>query len=138
MTQTHLHFPLRSDPACVCGVRQTLENACKEQGFDCETCDAIGLCINEALANVIHHAYDHARHFPIELNVDFSDDGVEFTLRDWGSGIDPTTLPARADDPTEPGGLGLMLMRQIMDRVEFLPQPDGMVLKMSRRKSTGK
>lgn len=138
MNPPPLRFSLKSDPSCLCDVREQLEKACAEQGYSHECCDQVGLGINEALANVIRHAYTQAPGKPIDMTVEFLPESMEISIRDWGSGYDPTPLLSRPKDPLQPGGLGLILMQQTFDRVQFLPQPDGMVLKLLRKKVQGK
>jgi anti-sigma regulatory factor (Ser/Thr protein kinase) len=41
-------------------------------------------------------------------------------------------LDAARHDPLKPGGLGLPCMKQLMGSVEFVPQADGMLLRMYR------
>ena len=61
---------------------------------------------------------------------------IVVTLRDWGAGIDPSTLPCRAYDPLEPGGVGLICLQQWMDRVSYAAQPDGgMLTTLTRRRA---
>ena len=55
-------------------------------------------------------------------------------IRDWGNGVNPGAIPPRAHDPATPGGIGLICLRSMMDRAEFTPQPDGMLLTLSKRR----
>ena len=56
------------------------------------------------------------------------------SIRDWGNGVDPSTMPCREYDPLEPGGVGLICLKQWMDDVRYTPQRDGMLLTMKRAK----
>jgi serine/threonine-protein kinase RsbW len=94
---------------------------------------AVGLCVNEALANVIRHAYNGALGRPIEVTARWASDGLVITIRDWGNGEIPP--PPRRRDPLEPGGLGLICLKELMDESIFQPQPDGMLLTLVKRKS---
>jgi serine/threonine-protein kinase RsbW len=120
-----------SDPAALASVRRALEAFCRTCGFDEPAVGEIGLCVNEAMANIIRHAYAGAADRPIELVAAFAEGRVRIRLRDWGDGKDPTWCRGN-DDPLTPGGLGLHCMRQLMDSVRFVPQADGMVLEMER------
>jgi anti-sigma regulatory factor (Ser/Thr protein kinase) len=97
--------------------------------------------VNEALANVIRHAYEGADGKPIRVLVEYcaaEKDGpgeLRVTIRDWGNGVNPVELPAKPQDPLRPGGLGLVCLGKLMDDVAFAPQPDGgMLLTMVKRK----
>jgi serine/threonine-protein kinase RsbW len=123
---------INSDPATLAPARHAVEELALSGGFDAVACGEIALCVNEAIANVIRHAYDGATGRPIELSAELKDDAIHIRIRDWGNGVNPETLPAKPRDPLTPGGLGLICLRSMMDRVVFTPQPDGMLLEMSR------
>jgi serine/threonine-protein kinase RsbW len=135
--QETLKLNITSDPANLAEVRRAVESLCRQHGFDDASIDDVGLCVNEALANVIRHAYDGAIDRPIEVSVDCDQRAVTVRIRDWGNGIDPSAKPIAPKDPLKPGGLGLICLRKMMDSTEFLPQNDGMLLIMSRLKNRG-
>ncbi len=120
-----------SDPAFVGPVRRAIEHFCQSVGFDAAAAGEVGLCVNEAMANVIRHAYSGARDRPIELTSDFTGDSVRIELRDWGNGRRPPEEPRH--DPERPGGLGLVCLKSLLDEVRFAPQPDGMLLTLKRK-----
>ena len=138
-----LRLRIRSDPANLAPVRKAVEDLALAHGFDASACGEIALCVNEALANVIRHAYGGASDRPIELTADVlqndeaggDDSALRLRIRDWGSGVNPEDLPPKRRDPLTPGGLGLICLRKMMDDVRFTPQPDGMLLEMTRRKN---
>jgi serine/threonine-protein kinase RsbW len=84
---------------------------------------SINLAIEEALTNTISYGYDDTEHHEIEL--DFSKTGSQLTIniQDDGHPYDPTskedpdiTLSAE-DRPI--GGLGIFLIKKLMDQVEY-------------------
>jgi serine/threonine-protein kinase RsbW len=132
-----LRLNILSDPATLAGVRHEVEGLCAENGFSQQATGDVGLCVNEALANVMRHAYAGANDRNIDLQADVDERGVTIRIRDWGNGVDPSKLPPKKQslgDLLKPGGLGLLCLRQMMDRVEFQPQEDGMLLTMEKRK----
>src|SRR3954465_6314897 len=136
-----LRLKITSDPATLASTRRAVEMFAAQCGFDETARGEIGLVINEALANVMRHAYQGATDQPIELSAQKTDEGIHLTIRDWGLGVNPMDLPPKKHDPMKPGGVGLICMRQMMDDIQFQKQPDGMLLTMSRgvlrRKSHG-
>lgn len=130
---SELELRITSDPANLAAVRHRLESLAGECGLDQQSCDAVGLCVNEALANVIRHAYRGAADRPIQIAARSVDDGLRIAIRDWGVGTDPLLEPPRPRDPLTPGGVGLICLRELMDQVQFIPQGDGMLLVMIRR-----
>lgn len=127
---------ITSDPANLATARKAIEDLACACGFDAGACGEIALCVNEALANVMRHAYGGATDRPIELSADGDERSatLRIRIRDWGSGVNPQTLPPKKRDPMTPGGLGLVCLRKMMDDVRFTPQPDGMLLEMTRRR----
>jgi anti-sigma regulatory factor (Ser/Thr protein kinase) len=117
-------FP--SHPAHLGTVRRAIEAFCRRTKLGEPACDELGLVVNEAMANVIRHAYAGATDRPIEVTVEKLGDGVRIAIRDWGNGRvpKPTDNPAAAD-PLMPGGLGLICLRRLTDDARFEPQPDG-------------
>jgi anti-sigma regulatory factor (Ser/Thr protein kinase) len=59
----------------------------------------------------------------IEVAVELREDAVEMTIQDEGPAFDPLLLPepdvTAALDERRPGGLGVHLVRKLMDRVEY-------------------
>jgi serine/threonine-protein kinase RsbW len=132
--QAKLRLKIVSDPANLAGVRQAIEGLCASGGFDTSSCEEVGLCVNEALANVIRHAYQGATDKPVEVSAEVLDGSVRISIRDWGNGINPEHVPVAPHNPLRPGGLGLICLRQMMHQVVFTPQQDGMLLEMTRKK----
>jgi anti-sigma regulatory factor (Ser/Thr protein kinase) len=125
---------ISSSPANVAPTRKALEFFAQGCGFDEASRGEVGLVVNEALANVIRHAYRDAHDRPIEVVAECVDEELRISIRDWGCGTDPLELPCRERDPLRPGGLGIICMRDLMDEISFFRQSDGMLLKMTRRK----
>jgi anti-sigma regulatory factor (Ser/Thr protein kinase) len=127
-----------SDPVQIAPVRLAVERLAADSGFDAKAVGEVGLCVNEAIANVIRHAYGGKADRPIHVRAHFDAklDQLDVLIRDWGKGINPDTLPVKPKqlDPLLPGGLGLICLKQMMTAVVFTPQPDGMLLTMSRRR----
>jgi serine/threonine-protein kinase RsbW len=135
MSQPTLHRRLTSDTAQVGPTRRAIEDFAAEQGFDDVAAGEIGLVVNEALANIIRHAYAGASGEPVELQAAMVGPLLEIRLRDWGNGKIPDLTREKCEqDLLIPGGLGLLCLKKMMDEIEFVPQPDGMMLKMRRQK----
>src|SRR5579862_344603 len=129
-----LTLKITSDTGQVAPTRRMIENFASQAGFDEVAVHQIGLVVNEALANVIRHAYAGAKDRPIVVTAECrrvpgaaSGSHVRqicVTIRDWGKGDVPADRTNQPRDPLTPGGIGMICMKQLMDRVEFVPQPD--------------
>jgi serine/threonine-protein kinase RsbW len=135
MSASHaLELRVSSDPVNLAGVRKALEQFAAEQGFDHNTVAEVGLVVNEAMANVIRHAYQGRTDRPMHLIADADPRQLTIELRDWGNGVDPSRLKRQEHDPLKPGGVGMVCLKKWMDDITFTPQPDGMLMTMIRRR----
>lgn len=82
------------------------------------------IAVDEACQNIIRHAY-RGESGKIILQLRRNGDDVVVRLIDFAPPVDPTRIRPRPLDELRPGGLGTHLIRQLMDRIEFLPPPDG-------------
>ena len=83
----------------------------------------LDLVIEEAVVNIIHYAYPKEEHQYIYLSAHMHEGSIVFVLTDTGKEFDPTLTP-EADitlsaDEREIGGLGIFLIRQIMNEVRY-------------------
>lgn len=83
----------------------------------------LNLVLEEAVANVINYAYPKEEHQSIYLSAKLQDSSIVFVLTDTGKEFDPTMAPeaditlSAEDRPI--GGLGIFLIRQIMNQVKY-------------------
>jgi anti-sigma regulatory factor (Ser/Thr protein kinase) len=118
---------LRSNPEMLCVVRNALGELAQTLGFPEPECRAIVLAVDEALTNIIRHAYQGRAEQPIELSfrrIQAARDGtpraaLEIVLEDHGVAVDHKKLCGRELEDVRPGGLGLHFIRESMDTVEF-------------------
>lgn len=133
-----LELSFKSDPANLATARKSVERFCGQCGLDIPACEEMGLVVNEALANVIRHAYDGATDRPVVVSAEPVTGGVQIGIRDWGNGQDPSKSPTKPPDPLTPGGLGLICLKRLTDGARYEPQPDGMKLVLLRTSSGSK
>src|SRR3954453_3957292 len=88
-----LQLKVASDPANLAGVRKAVESYARTIGFDEKSIGEIGLCVNEAVANIIRPAYAGKTDRPVEIKADFERGRLVIALQDWGNGVGPTHLP---------------------------------------------
>jgi serine/threonine-protein kinase RsbW len=94
----------------------------RELGLDDHVIYDLQLAVDEACANVVKHAYD-GQAGEIEVKIEPVDDSVQVIIRDWGAAFDPQEVPTPdltgSLEQRPLGGLGVYLMRQVMDEVDF-------------------
>jgi anti-sigma regulatory factor (Ser/Thr protein kinase) len=121
-----LDLVLTSDPRLLSVVRAAVERLTEVTGFSPVECRSITRAVDEALANVIRHAYQGQPGQRIELSCkritvsveDQQRDALEIDLLDQGIAFDRDKLTARSLDEVKPGGLGLHFIRDSMDVME--------------------
>ena len=83
----------------------------------------IHLALEEAVSNVIMYAYPEGTAGNMVLDAVRDGNRLQFTLVDRGKAFDPTTVPeANPEAPLEErpvGGLGIHLVRSIMDSISY-------------------
>jgi anti-sigma regulatory factor (Ser/Thr protein kinase) len=129
-----LTFP--SDPRYLGVVRGSIERFAALVGFDEEECRWITLAVHEALTNVIRHAYHNEHDKPVELHLRERDRGMEVMLVDHGTGVKPEQMSGRDLNDVRPGGLGLHMIREIMDETHYSPLEGRNELRMYKIKGS--
>lgn len=120
-------------------VSKFVTHAARQAGLDPKAIYAVELAVDEACSNIIDHAYAGEDIGDMECTVSSSSEGLTVILRDYGQPFDPMHVPEpKTDVPLErlrPRGVGLFLMRKMMDRVYYESTPDqGNVLTMFKRR----
>ena len=123
---------LASDPRLLAVVRGTVAQLAEALGFEASQCRKITLAVDEALSNVIRHAYKNECNHEVELNCQAQADCLEFTFIDRGEPADPARICAQPLDEVALGGRGTHLIRQIMDEVSYERLPDHNRLRLKK------
>jgi serine/threonine-protein kinase RsbW len=116
-----------SNPRWLSVVRGAVERLTETLGYPAVQCRSITRAVDEALTNIVRHSYGNRLDQPIALYFRSAkrfeqgeiESGLEILLCDRGRAIDLNTLRGRPLEQIRPGGLGLHLIRQAMDTVEF-------------------
>jgi serine/threonine-protein kinase RsbW len=116
-----LKFEMRltSDPRLLAVVRSTVAQLAATLGFEDAQCRKITLAVDEALSNIIRHAYKNEGNHMIDLDFEAQADFLEFTFIDRGEPADPARICAQPIDNVALGGRGTHLIREIMDEVNY-------------------
>jgi anti-sigma regulatory factor (Ser/Thr protein kinase) len=128
-----IKLAMPSDPRYLPVVRGAIGPLAAVIGWDETECRAITLALDEALANVIRHAYHNCADGLIEMECRESADGLEITLLDNGSALDRSKICAREIGCDQPGGLGTHIIKQVMDSVSYEVSPEGNRFVASKR-----
>lgn len=140
MSET-IDITIPSDPKVMRLVRKAVAQACEIVGFGERETHAVTLSVDEGCTNIIRHCYRGSKRGSIVIRLRLYPDRIEIFLRDFGDRIDLQRLRRcmeerrreleDQDAPIRAGGLGVMLMHSMMDKVKYRTNPkSGTVLKL--------
>ena len=95
------------------------------------------LAVEEAVVNVIEYAYPQGVKGDIHLHVTSDGQSLKFVIKDHGVAFDPTmkektdTTLSAEDRPI--GGLGILLVREMMDSINYIRTEGMNVLTLSKK-----
>jgi len=118
-----LRFPARA--ARLGEVRRAVQEAAQRGGCSAERARDVMLAVDEACQNVIRHAYGGECDEGIELEMRREGERLVLWLRDYAPSVDPERIRPRDLEEVRPGGLGVHLIRELMDEMRYRPDPSG-------------
>jgi anti-sigma regulatory factor (Ser/Thr protein kinase) len=120
-----LTFPAKAEYLLL--ARLTLSGLARELPLDDEVLADLKLAVTEACGNAVRHAYQGG-HGDIDLHFSIDDGRLLMTVEDHGDGIRaPDSPPDGADELSGSleSGMGMPIIRAIVDELAFEPGPDG-------------
>ena len=128
-------FPSRIDS--IDEAASAAAEAARRFGFSDEALFGIDMAVREAVTNAVLHGNRQDESKPVEVGFAGSADALVITVRDRGTGFDPSSVP----DPTaeqnllKTSGRGILFMRNFMDEVAWERHPGGGTLvRMTKKK----
>lgn len=121
-------------------IRDFVGEIARKGGFGSKEVYNIQLATDEAASNIIEHAYEGVNNGVLELSCGMQGNTIVIVLVDHGEPFDPSEIPMpdlKADlSERKIGGLGIFLMRKLMDEVRYDSQPgkNSNILTMVKRK----
>ena len=120
-------------------IRNFIGKNLKKHNLDDIEINMIVLAVDEVCANLIIHSHDCDPNESLELNmnIDAKHQGVTFEIIDRGEGFNILNYKEPSLDDIvrnkKKGGLGLMLVKRIMDHIEFKSSPKKNVCKLYKK-----
>jgi serine/threonine-protein kinase RsbW len=124
-----IRIELVSDPTYLSGARELVSAVARRLGFSDEAAGQVALALDEALCNVIRHGYDRRRDGLIWISIwplaapDGRGTGLRIVVEDEARAVDPATIRSRDLEDIRPGGLGVHIIREVMDEVIYEQRP---------------
>ncbi|MBD3291118.1 ATP-binding protein [candidate division KSB1 bacterium] len=114
-----LEFMIPAEPKYLKINRLSIKLLCELIGFSTVESNNITLAIDEACSNVIRHAYNGPSKEPIHIKCNIYGNKIEFLIRDFGRKANVDQIKSRELDEIRPGGLGVHLIKTVMDEVMY-------------------
>jgi sigma-B regulation protein RsbU (phosphoserine phosphatase) len=100
----------------------------EEEGLETRVRRKMNLVFDELLSNIVSYAHDDNRDHTIEVKVELSADKLTVTVIDDGKPFNPFVLAApdtgQSVEERKVGGLGVHLVRNVMDEVSYHRRTD--------------
>jgi anti-sigma regulatory factor (Ser/Thr protein kinase) len=137
MMDSELRVRLRNDLGELARAATVVERFASERSLPQAVASEINLALDEVLTNVISYAYEDAGAHEIEVRLEVEGADVVVEVTDDGRPFDPLSVAlAEVDRPLEErpiGGLGMHLVRHVMDHLEYRRERGRNVLTMRKR-----
>jgi anti-sigma regulatory factor (Ser/Thr protein kinase) len=129
--QAEILIQMMSNPLYLSGAREMVAAVARRLAFSDEACGQIALAVDEALCNVIRHGYGRQSDRPIWISLTpiggvaapGSDgnptEALKIVIEDEARQVDPATIRSRNLEDVRPGGLGVHIIRAVMDDVRY-------------------
>ena len=141
MGDFHHQMAISNDLAHLAQVREVVSRAVLEGGFPNQFVNRLQIAVDEAVTNIMEHGYSGQAvgSGEITIRIDASKERFRIEILDDGASFDPTAMSdvdiaAHIARGTS-GGLGVFLMRKIMDVVDYhfeTGRPNRLVLVKNR------
>jgi len=120
---------LPRDASSVPFARNIVGSTMSQLGIHPDCVHDVKVAVTEACTNVLKHARSVLEEYEVELTIDR--DRVSIRIKDAGGGFDHAAVArifddaqARQLDATEESGRGIILMRALVDELEFSSEPE--------------
>lgn len=131
------HLILHNNIQQIPQLAEFIETIAEEKNLDQALAMSLNLALEEAVTNVILYAYPDGIDGLVDIEAYIRPDCLEFIISDSGKPFDPTAAP-EADvtlgvDERQIGGLGIYLVRNIMDTVSYRYEKGKNILVMIKK-----
>ena len=129
---------LPNDVAEVPRLAEFIDQACEAAGMDMGTTMQMNLAAEEAVVNVMNYAYAPGTSGTVEVSARVIDGCLTLVIEDHGTPFDPTAKEAAdttlSAEERSIGGLGIHLVRELMDSLSYERTDDGRnILTMTKK-----
>lgn len=113
---------LPRDASSVPVVRHMISGTMRNLGIQDGCVEDVEVAVTEACTNVLKHATGVDNQYEVEVELTESEVGIRIT--DTGGGFDHGAVGGAGVEPTDEGGRGILLMRALVDDLQFHSKPE--------------
>ena len=142
MNEETLEISLVNDLREIARVAAQIDEFCASQDITSEVAYAVNLALDELLTNTISYGYDDDEPHRIEITVGLEAEALDIVITDDSAAFDLSNAPTPdigASLEERPlGGLGLFLVHQMMDSVEYRREGGRNIVTLKKNKTAQK
>jgi sigma-B regulation protein RsbU (phosphoserine phosphatase) len=129
---------LPNDIATIPQLNEFIDTVAEEVGLDMSLTMSLNLALEDAVVNVMDYAYPEGQRGDVDIEVTADQQWLTFVISDTGIAFDPTakedvdTTLSAEERPI--GGLGIFLVRQLMDVIDYKREGNKNVLTLRKKR----
>jgi len=128
---------LKNDLAEINRLTDILCKLCDENSICNKVLCDVSLALEEIFANIVHYAYEDSEEHHVKIHIKIRDNVLALVIKDDGKPFNPLEIPiTNTEAPFEErkiGGLGIHLVRNLIDELEYKQVKGKNVLTMKIR-----
>ena len=136
-TSTH-SISVQASTEHLAEVRDFVAKHATDFGFKKQDVADIRLAVDEAYTNIIKHAYKNQKHKSVDIELGYNSNEFWISLLDTGDAFDPQNYSKpdvrKKIKEKKRGGVGVYLIKQLMDNVEYHTEGSVNEIRMTKRK----
>ena len=125
MVPEHIHLSISSHPENLKQIRSVMDKITSQTRLSEEDSGSIILAVDEACSNIIKHCCKNDPTRNIDLTIKLEADYLIITIVDNGIKFNIQSIKARDISDIKPGGLGVHIIKKVMDTVKYSHTPEG-------------
>lgn len=126
--RAELSLSVRNELSEIAVLAERIDAFCEENGLGADIAHAVNLSLDELLTNTISYGYEQGGRHVIDVDLGLHDGDLTVRISDDGRAFDPLDIAEpdvdAALDDRPVGGLGIYLVRQMMDAVTYRRHDD--------------
>jgi sigma-B regulation protein RsbU (phosphoserine phosphatase) len=128
---------LPNDIETIPQLNEFIDLVAEEVGLDMSLTMSLNLAMEEAVVNVMDYAYPDGQKGNVDIEVTADQEWMTFVITDTGIAFDPTTKEdadtTLSAEERPIGGLGIFLVRQLMDDINYKREGNKNVLTLGKK-----